>query len=59
MDLNINFLLPRSSLIEYIVVFELDSKQLCSLLCDMKRATVYLCRLRVLTLQGNCKDQMN
>lgn len=30
MELNINFLLPRSSLLEYIVVFELDSKQLCS-----------------------------
>ena len=30
MELNINFLLHCSSLLEYIVVFELDSKQLCS-----------------------------
>lgn len=30
MDLNINFLLHHSSLLEYIVVFELDSKQLGS-----------------------------
>lgn len=30
MELNINFLLPSTYLLEYIVVFELDSKQLCS-----------------------------